>query len=152
MKPDEILIALKELTDCQRVEFLPLAETRKPSSYAPIEKYLQDLQRSKPETAAEDLLSALWKDVIGVEPTRQVGVSEGFVDFMLPESSGGFVPLELKPLFKYDSKDGSCWRDDAKPKNHVAQIRKYLRDNEYVILTDLRTAWFFGARDFYLKE
>jgi hypothetical protein len=71
---------------------------------------------------------------------------------MLPETAGGFVPLELKPLFKYDSKDGSCWRDDAKPKNHVAQIRKYLRDNEYVILTDLRTAWFFGARDFYLKE
>ena len=88
----------------------------------------------------------------GFEPTRQVGVSEGFVDFMLPETAGGFVPLELKPLFKYDSKDGSCWRDDAKPKNHVAQIRKYLRDNEYVILTDLRTAWFFGARDFYLKE
>jgi hypothetical protein len=152
VKPDDILIALQNLTDCERIEFLPLAETRKPSPYPPIEKYLHDLQRSKPETAAEDLLSALWKDVIGVEPTRQVGVSEGFVDFMLPETSGGFVPLELKPLFKYDSKDGSCWRDDAKPKNHVAQIRKYLRDNEYVILTDLRTAWFFGARDFYLEE
>ncbi|HTA95252.1 MAG TPA: N-6 DNA methylase [Verrucomicrobiae bacterium] len=152
MKPDDILIALQDFTASERIEFLPLAETRKPSPYAPIEKYLQDLQRSKPESAAEDLLSALWKEVIGVEPTRQVGVSEGFVDFMLPESSGGFVPLELKPLFKYDSKDGSYWRDDAKPKNHVAQIRKYLRDNEYVILTDLRTAWFFGARDFYLKE
>ena len=152
MKPDDILIALQDLTGQERVEFLPLAETRKPSPYPPIEKYLQDLQRSKPETAAEDLLSALWKDVIGVEPTRQVGVSEGFVDFMLPEASGGFVPLELKPLFKFDSKDGSCWRSEANPKNHVAQIRKYLRDNEYVILTDLRTAWFFGALDFYLKE
>jgi hypothetical protein len=137
VKPDDILIALQDFTGLERIEFLPLAETRKPSPYAPIEKYLQDLQRSKPETAAEDLLSALWKEVIGVEPTRQVGVSEGFVDFMLPESSGGFVPLELKPLFKYDSKDGSCWRDDAKPKNHVAQIRKYLRDNEYVILTEI---------------
>ena len=66
VKPDDILTALQDFTRCERVEFLPLAETRKPSPYPPIEKYLQDLQRSKPETAAEDLLSALWKDVIGV--------------------------------------------------------------------------------------
>jgi hypothetical protein len=153
VKPDDILIALQDLTGQERIELLPLApETRKPSAYPPIEKYLLDLKTAKPESAAEDLLTALCKDLLGFEPTRQVGLREGFVDFMLPEPSGQPVPLELKPLFKYDDKDSSFWRDDARPKNHVGQVRKYLRDNEYLILTDLRTAWFFSARDFYLKE
>ena len=153
MKPDDILIALQDLTGQERIELLPLApEMRKPSAYPPVEKYLLDLKTAKPESAAEDLLTALCKDLLGFEPTRQVGLREGFVDFMLPEPAGQPVPLELKPLFKFDDKDSSFWRDDAKPKNHVGQVRKYLRDNEYLILTDLRTAWFFSARDFYLKE
>ncbi len=29
--------------------------------------------------------TALCKDVLGFQPTRQVGVAEGFVDFVLPE-------------------------------------------------------------------
>ena len=153
MKPDDILIALQDLTAQERIGFLPLApEMRKPSAYPPVEKYLLDLKTAKPESAAEDLLTALCKDLLGFEPTRQVGLREGFVDFMLPEPSGQPIPLELKPLFKYDDKDSSFWRDDARPKNHVGQVRKYLRDNEYLILTDLRTAWFFSTRDFYLKE
>jgi hypothetical protein len=153
VKPDDILISLQDLTERERIELLPLApEMRKPSPYAPIEKYLRDLKTAKPESAAEDLFTALCKDLLGFEPTRQVGLREGFVDFMLPESTGQPVPLELKPLFKYDHKDSSFWRDDAKPKNHVGQVRKYLRDNEYLILTDLRTAWFFSARDFFLEE
>jgi hypothetical protein len=61
------------------------------------------------------------------------------------------VPLELKPLFQRDGPD-ALWRADANPKHHVAQVKKYLRDNEYLILTDLRTAWFFGARDFYFED
>ncbi|HEY1719494.1 MAG TPA: hypothetical protein VGH42_14535, partial [Verrucomicrobiae bacterium] len=153
MKPDDILIALKNLTECERIEFLPLApDIRKPSAYAPIEKYLLDLKnKTKPESAAEDLFTALCKDVLGFQPTRQVGVMEGFVDFVLPEATGQLVPLELKPLFQRDGMD-AVWRDDAKPKNHVAQVKKYLRDHEYLILTDLRTAWFFSARDFFFED
>ena len=152
MNYSEILGALGDLTDRKRVECLPPAGDRPLFlSYPPIEKYLRDLQVAKPESAAEDLFTALCADVMGLEPTRQVGLREGYVDFMLPDSSGRPVPLELKPLFKRGD-DLSWWRDDANPKNHAAQVRKYLRDNEYLILTDLRTAWFFGARDFFFED
>jgi hypothetical protein len=153
VKPDDILIALQDLTGREHIDFLPLApDTRQPSPYPPIEKYLLDLKNgAKPESAAEDLFTALCNDVLGFQPTRQVGVMEGFVDFILPEATGQLVPLELKPLFQRDGAD-AVWRHDANPKNHVAQVKKYLRDHEYLILTDLRQAWFFSARDFFFED
>jgi hypothetical protein len=153
VNPTEILAALREFTSRERLDFLPPAPDLRPlSPYPPIGKYLLDLkQGAKPETAAEDLFTALCKDVLGFEPTRQVGLREGFVDFMLPEPMGEPLPLELKPLFQRDGPD-ALWRSDANPKNHVAQVKKYLRDNEYLILTDLRTAWVFSARDFYFED
>ena len=153
MNYTEILEALREFTSRECVDFLPLAPDPRPlSAYQPICKYLLDLKNgSKPESAAEDLFTALWKDVQGSQPTRQVGVMEGFVDFMLPERMGSPLPLELKPLFQRDGPD-ALWRRDANPKNHVVQVKKYLRDHEYLILTDLRTAWFFCARDFFFED
>ena len=153
MNPDAILQALQQFTDRERIEFLPLAPDPQPvSPYAPIHKYALDLKNgAKPESAAEDLFTALCKDLLGFEPTRQVGVREGYVDFMLPERMGEPLPLELKPLFQRDGPD-ALWRSDANPMNHVAQVKKYLRDHEYLILTDLRTAWFFCARDFFFED
>ena len=153
MKPDEILESLRDFTERERIEFPPRAPDAKPvSDYEPIHKYALDLKNgAKPETAAEDLFTALCKDVLGFQPTRQVGVAEGFVDFMLPERMGEPMQLELKPLFLRDGLD-ALWRSDANPKNHVAQVKKYLRDHEYLTLTDLRTAWFFSARDFYFED
>jgi N-6 DNA Methylase len=153
MNYNEILDALREFTSRERVDFLPLAPDPAPlSPYAPIEKYVLDLKNgAKPESAAEDLFTALCKDVLGFQPTRQVGVAEGYVDFMLPERMGEPMQLELKPLFLRDGLD-ALWRRDANPKKHVAQVKKYLRDHEYLTLTDLRTAWFFNARDFYFEN
>ena len=153
MKPDDILIALQELTARERIDFQPRAPgLRQPSAYAPIEKYLLDLKNgTKPESAAEDLFTALCEDVLGFHPTRQVGLKEGWVDFILPERTGELVPLELKPLFQRDGTD-AVWSKDANPEHHVAQVKKYLRDHEYLVLTDLRTAWFFSARDFYFES
>jgi hypothetical protein len=83
MNYTEILEALREFTSRERVDFLPLAPDPAPlSPYAPIEKYVLDLKNgAKPESAAEDLFTALCKDVLGFQPTRQVGVAEGYVDF-----------------------------------------------------------------------
>jgi hypothetical protein len=149
----DILDALRELIARERIEFLPLAPDAKPiSPYAPIQKYVLDLKNgAKPETAAEDLFTALCKDILAFQPTRQVGTGEGWVDFMLPERKGEPLPLELKPLFQRDGPD-ALWRSDANPKQHVTQVKKYLRDHEYLILTDLRTAWFFNARDFFFEN
>lgn len=149
----EILDALRELTSRERVDFLPPPPDKRPlSNYPPIAKYLLDLKNAaKPESAAEDLFTALCNDVLGFQPTRQVGSGEGWVDFMLPERMGLPLPLELKPLFQRDGLD-ALWRGDANPKNHAAQVKKYLREHEYLILTDLRTAWFFCARDFFFED
>jgi len=149
----EILDALREFTARERIEFLPLGlDTRPISDYAPIQKYVLDLKNVvKPETAAEDLFTELCKDVLSFQPTRQVGGGEGWVDFMLPERMGEPLPLELKPLFQRDGPD-ALWRGGANPKQHVPQIKKYLRDHEYLILTDLRTAWFFSARDYFFES
>lgn len=152
MNYSEILQSLTELTSRERVDFLPPASAVPPlPAYSPISKYLLDLKNgAKPESAAEDLFTLLCKDVLGFQPTRQVGSGEGWVDFMLPERMGEPLPLELKPLFQRDGPD-AFWRNEANPNNHVTQIKKYLRDHEYLILTDLRTAWFFAARDFFFK-
>jgi len=125
VKPDEILQALRDFTERERIEFLPLAPDAKPvSAYAPIHKYVLDLKNgAKPESAAEDLFTALCKDVLGFLPTGQVGVAEGVVDFMLPERMGEPIQLELKPLFLRDSPD-ALWRSEANPKHHVAQRKK----------------------------
>jgi hypothetical protein len=148
----EILDALREFTARERIEFLPLApEAKAISNYEPIQKYVLDLKNVvKPETAAEDLFTALCNDVLGFQPTRQVGSREGWLDFMLPEPRGEPLPLELKPLFQRDGPD-ALWRGGANPKHHIAQVKKYLRDHEYLILSDLRTAWFFSARDFFFE-
>ncbi|MGA2865276.1 MAG: N-6 DNA methylase [Verrucomicrobiota bacterium] len=153
MNHTEILEALREFVSRERIEFLPPAAESKPiSDYAAIQKYVLDLKNAaKPETAAEDLFTALCKDVLGFQPTRQVGAGEGWVDFMLPERKGEPLPLELKPLFQRAGPD-ALWRSDANPKHHAAQIKKYLRDHEYLVLTDLRAAWFFNARDFFFEN
>ena len=150
----EILNALREFTAQEQHEFLLVDPApKKEFSYPPLKKYLEDLRNNtKPETAAENVLNSLWRDLMGKEPTKQVGLTDGFVDFMLPEPAGGFVPLELKPLFQRDKDGQSVWRSLANPRNHVKQVQKYLRDNEYVLLTDLHTVWCFGVRDFYAEE
>src|ERR1700735_3695045 len=91
----EILDALREFTSRERIEFLPQTPDAKPvSNYEPIQKYVLDLKNIvKPETAAEDLFTALCKDVLKLHPTRQVGNREGWVDFMLPEPMGD--PMQL---------------------------------------------------------
>jgi hypothetical protein len=148
----EILDALRDLTARSQFDFLPLApETGPLSPYPPIHKYLLDLKNAaKPESAAEDLFVALCRDILEVAPTRQVGVAEGYVDFMLPERTGEPIPLELKSLFKRDG--DSLWRGETHIEQHFVQVKKYLSDHEYVILTDLRTVWFFSARDFLFES
>jgi hypothetical protein len=92
----EILDALREFTSRERIEFLPLAPDARPvSDYAPIQKYVLDLKNVvKPETAAEDLFTALCKDVLSFQPTRQVGSGEGWVDFMLTGTTRAFPNIK----------------------------------------------------------
>ena len=155
MNPAEILSALRTLAARERipltlgaVEPAELPEI----AYPPFAKYLESLaSHSKPETAAEEVFRALAREVCGLETFPQVFTGDGFVDFVLPEVNGSAVLVELKPLFTlYDA--SRIQRKVHNPKTHLAQVKKYLARYEYVVLTDLRTAWLYSARDVFVSD
>jgi hypothetical protein len=76
----------------------------------------------------------------------QVGLGSGFVDFKLDAKEESSIVIELKPLFRcYDAE--LLKSHPLEPASHQEQIQKYLRHSEYVILTDLRDAYLYSARD-----
>ena len=148
MKPNEILQEFRRLVDLPQIEVTPLLpESGFQSSYAPIVKYLNELQKgTKPETAAEGLFRAL-ADVFFNAPTvPQVGLGSGFVDFKLDAKEESSIVIELKPLFAIHSGD-ALKRDTLKPASYTDQIQRYLQHSEYLVLTDLRDAYLYSARD-----
>lgn len=153
MPPAEILAQLRLLVEQPVIELLPLAtDAAALPAYAPAAKYLRDLLAgSKPEAAAEELFTALCRDVLKLDPARQVIVRDGWVDFLVRDPSGRIIPFELKALFHRDG-DDRLRRVDANPSHHSAQIKKYLAEHEYIVLTDLRTAWPCSTRDYFFEE
>ncbi len=153
--PADLLSLLRTFTAREKIA-LPPATVAVPEidAYAPFGKYLLELARdSKPERVAEDLFVALARDVARLKSIPQVFVGDGFVDFLVggEEQGAGGVVVELKPLFtKYH--DHELRRAPLKPANHRAQVKKYLRKHEYVVLTDLRTACLYSARDFFVTD
>lgn len=150
MKISEILaiFTARETIDLSlTAEKLPEA-----TQYPPIGKYILDLSRpSKPETASEHLFRELAKDVLKMEVFSQVKVGDGFVDFVLPEINGSAVVLELKPLFQWHN-ETELRRYELRPRQHIEQVQKYLREHEYVILSDLKDAYLYSARDGLVED
>jgi hypothetical protein len=158
LKPNEILQELRRLVALAEIEVKPwrqldLISPPQPdsgfkSTYEPINEYLTQLKRrSKPETAVEGVFRALANDVLGVAAIPQVNVGSGFVDFSLPAyGNESPIVIELKPLFRIQN--GDCLkRDTLVPAKYTQQIEKYLQHAEYLVLTDLRDAYLYSARD-----
>lgn len=153
MEAPAILESIRQLTERKEINFLPLAqETETLPAYPPAARYLKALsENSKPESASEELFTGLCEDLLNIHPTRQVGIRDGWVDFIIKEPNARVLPLELKALFHRDAPD-KLRRYDANPANHKGQIKKYLSEHEYLVLTDLRTAWLCSARDYFFDE
>ena len=153
MDKPAILQALCELTNRHDIQLMPLLEKNSRfSKYEPINKYILDLKNgSKPESAAEDLLRALAADVLDLPLQPQVNVVHGFVDFAVAERGTEPVLIELKALFDLYS-DERLSSHPLKPADHLPQIKNYLRKHEYVILTDLRDAYLYNARDTFVDD
>lgn len=153
MSPDEILQQLRLLTEQKRIELLPLAtETVALPSYPPARRYVSELTGgTKPETAAEGLFVSLCKDVLDLTPTPQVGLRDGWVDFLMNDKGQRPIAIELKPLFRRGPNE-VLDRNDANPEHHKPQIKKYLAEHEYIVFTDLRTAWLCSTRDYFFEE
>ena len=153
--PADFLSLLRTFTAREKIA-LPPASLAVPEidAYPAFGKYLDELAKdSKPERVAEDLFVALARDIARLKSIPQVNVGDGFVDFLVSgeEQGAGGVVIELKPLFtKYN--DAELRRTPLKPANHRAQVKKYLRKHEYVVLTDLKTACLYSARDFFVTD
>ncbi|MDR3405277.1 MAG: hypothetical protein P4L99_22475 [Chthoniobacter sp.] len=155
MTPADLLVHLRTFVAREKIA-LPPASIAVPEidAYPPFGKYLLELAKdSKPERVAEDLFVAVARDVARLKSIPQVNVGDGFVDFLVggEEQGAGGVVIELKPLFtKYNLLE--LRRTPLKPANHRQQVKKYLRKHEYVVLTDLRTACLYSARDFFVTD
>jgi hypothetical protein len=152
VNPNEILAELRRLVDLPQIEVTPLLpDSGIKFDYAPIGKYLNELQKgTKPETAAEGLFRALAEVFFNAPTVPQVRLGSGFVDFKLDAKEESSIVIELKPLFFIKSGD-ALKRDALTPASHTDQIQRYLQHSEYLVLTDLRDAYLYSARDVWQK-
>ena len=147
LNPKEILSELRRLVDLNEIEInqlLPDAAFK--STYAPINTYLRNLQISKSETAAEGLFRPLAEIFFNAPVVPQVGIGSGFVDFKLDAREESSIVIELKPLFhSYSAERLKSF--PLQSSDHQSQVERYLKHSEYLILTDLRDAYLYSARD-----
>ncbi len=148
MNSKEILSELRRLVDHLEIEVTPLLpDSGFKSTFDPINTYLDHLQKeTKPETAAEGLFRPLAEIFFNAPVVPQVGIGSGFVDFKLDAKEESSIVIELKPLFHSSSAE-LLKSFPLKPADHHDQIQKYLRHSEYLVLTDLRDAYLYSARD-----
>ena len=150
MKPKEILQELRRLVDLKEIEVTPLLpDSGFKTSYDPITTYLDQLQKgSKPETAAEGLFRPLAEIFLNAPALPQVGLGSGFVDFKLDAKEESSIVIELKPLFILNSAE-LLKSHRLESTGHRGQVEKYLQHSEYLVLTDLRDAYLYSARDLW---
>ncbi len=148
LNPKEIAQELRRLVDHQEIEVTPLfPDAGFKSVYGPINVYLDQLQKgTKPETAAEGLFRPLAEIFFNAPALPQVGLGSGFVDFKLDAKEESSIVVELKPLF-YSYSAERLRSFPLEPTAHQSQVQRYLQHSEYLILTDLRDAFLYSARD-----
>lgn len=150
-KLEGIFSDLELVSKKEKIELSEIDELEEKLESKEVINYLKDLRsKSKPETALREELmagSSLLSKFFFGKTSPEVSTSEGFIDYKIED--GLPMLLELKPIFtpKRD-KEGNLqylqqkkldWRD------YQDQIEKYRTENEFLILTNLKT-WFFFSR------
>jgi len=145
-----IIKELEKLVSHTKIEIGGFFDPIEGYSYEPIKDYIKAVAfQTKPETASHDLFKTLIKDVLDYDNLNafsEVNIGFGFVDFMLKESAGNPILIELKPLFKVGKNKTFLKADSLDYTAHKDQILKYLssKKNEYIILTNLKDAFLFS--------
>lgn len=111
--------------------------------FKPIKQYLNTLLfGSKPETASAELLKEIVNRILNIDSFSEVALKNGFIDLALQENITNPVLIELKPnYYKYDEE---LRQKKFGYKKHEKQIKKYLQNNNYVILTNLDNSFLFN--------
>jgi len=143
--PKNIIKELEKLVERDRIDVGEFFDPTEEYRYEPIRHYITSLTiPTKPESASHELFRELVKDVLKRETFNEVSIGRNFVDFTLKESIGNPILIELKPLFKLIKSRGFLKPEELNYKEHKDQVLKYLKKNEYVILTNLKDTFLFS--------
>jgi Alw26I/Eco31I/Esp3I family type II restriction m6 adenine DNA methyltransferase len=120
--------------------------------------YIQHLfEGSKPEAALREAFfagdSVLGKYFYGYASAPPEVSENGFIDYKIKDQLGHIIVLELKSLFDSKKERDKAGRRIVKKlkqerldwKSHKDQIKRYIGDGDYVILTNLKE-WVFFSR------
>lgn len=107
--------------------------------------------KGKPETALSDYLFRPLiegDDYLGLKINPQIKAGRGWVDYLIQHYKGNPVAIELKPMhvFKSGKVSLSSLENEL---SYIAgdnknQIKQYLRDYDYVLLTNLKDIYYFN--------
>ncbi len=143
--PKIILKELQKLIALKEIEFDEIGQIKDDFKYEPIRYLLQSLQiGAKPEDATSKLLHSIFIEIKTKEDifAEVKLISGGFADYRIIDDKVNPTQIELKPLFKRTKTKLTI--ATLKYQNHKDQVQKYLKDNEYIILTNLDTALLFN--------
>lgn len=145
-EPKGILAELQKLIALKSIDIDKIEDVKKDFKYEPIRYLLLNLQMgAKPEDATSKLLHSLFNDILKKKEqifTEVKLISGGFADYRILENKVNPTQVELKPLFKRINKKLTIHQLKFQP--HKEQVQKYLTENEYLILTNLDTAFLFN--------
>jgi hypothetical protein len=153
---DDLLSALRELNQHDKLSLDEVQARIQETPQPAIRLYLQSLIfESKPEDTLEQLLRAILLPLAGHRLQSEAHIGGGFIDLLFRENRQNPVLMELKPLFVAVKDDGkTVSRLMVRPlraKQYAGQVRKYLRDHDYLMLTNGREVQCFN-RDIFTQE
>ncbi|KAF0150319.1 MAG: endonuclease-methyltransferase fusion protein [Ignavibacteria bacterium] len=146
MTSKQIITELENLTSKKSIDVSRVFDYTEEFNYEPIKHYIKSIGEfnTKPESASHELFKVIVKDVLKYETFGEVNLKGGFVDFVIKESVGNPVLIELKPLFKLIKSKNNLKPEELDFKEHKEQVLKYLKNNDYVILTNLKESFLFS--------
>jgi len=140
-----ILAELEKLNLIEIIDVSGFIDYAKDFNYEPIKHFLESLKnKTKPEAAATELFREVIKDVLQIKNFSEVNIGTGYIDFALKESVGNPILFELKPFFRLFKNSNQLKIEQLDYLEHKEQILKYLKNNEYVLLTNLGVVYLFS--------
>ena len=134
---------LEVLNSFERLNIVEIKDKEDKWKFKPIKHYLNSLlYGSKPESALAGLMIEIVNRILNLDYFSEVALKKGIVDLALQESIKNPVFIELKP--NYYKKDEEVRKKKFMFEEHEEQIKKYLQNNNYVILTNLDNSFIFN--------
>jgi hypothetical protein len=145
MSKHQIIQSLQKLCSFESIPVDSIGELL--FEFKPIQEYIESLKlKSKPETAANELLRAILNNIIDAKVVKEVGYGRDVIDYVIHESHSNPILIELKGLFRFSPPKKALLRLPFKYPSYMEQIQKYLRHRnvEYVVLTNLHSVYIFN--------